>query len=110
MILHNGKFNNKTILSESSVIKMQQNYAKDATVVYSPAEASGWGYGLGEWVMEDADERSKAVNSPGLFGSFQWVDNERNYAAVLFCSNLKNKGRNDRYKQLKKLVDEAIEK
>ena len=60
--------------------------------------------------MEDADERSKAVTSPGLFGSFPWVDNERNYAAVLFCFNLKNKGRNDRYNELKKLVDEVIEK
>lgn len=110
MILHNGRFSNKNILSDSSVIKMQQNYAKGATVAYSPAEASGWGYGFGEWVMEDADKRSKAVTSPGLFGSFPWVDNERKYAAVLFCFNLKNKGRGERYKELKKLVDEAIEK
>ncbi|MEO6327901.1 MAG: serine hydrolase domain-containing protein [Ginsengibacter sp.] len=110
MILHNGKFNNKNVLSEAAVIKMQQNYARGAEVAYSPAEASGWGYGFGEWVMEDTGKRSNAVTSPGLFGSFPWVDNERNYAAVLFCFNLKNKGRGERYKDFKKLIDEAIEK
>ena len=110
MILNDGRYNRKEVLSKASVIKMQQNYAKDARVVYSPAEALNWGYGFGEWVMEDATERSRAVTSPGLFGSFPWIDNERKYAAVLFCFNLKNEGRGEKYKRLKELVDDAIAK
>ena len=108
MILHDGKFNGKQIVSKESVTKMQYNYAKGVTVAYSPAEAGGWGYGFGEWVMEEDNKRSGCVTSPGLFGSFPWVDNEKKYAGFLFCFNLKSKGRNEHYKKLKHLVDEAV--
>jgi CubicO group peptidase (beta-lactamase class C family) len=110
MILKNGNFNGKQILNKSSIEKMQQNYTKGATVAYSPAEAGGWGYGFGEWTMEENDKRSNAVTSPGLFGTFPWVDIEKKYAGFLFCLNLKSKGRNERYKELKKLADEAVPK
>jgi CubicO group peptidase (beta-lactamase class C family) len=118
MILDDGKFNGKQVLSKSSVIKMQQNYAKDAKVIYSPAEAGSWGYGFGEWVMDltstlsksGEGARSGAVTSPGLFGSFPWVNNEKQYVGFLFCFNIKSKGRNERYKDLKQLVDDALDK
>ncbi len=112
MILQDGMFNGKEVLSKRSVELMQQNYTAGKKIIYSPAEAGNWGYGLGEWVMEDATTgaRSTAVTSPGLFGSFPWVDNVNRYAAVLFTFNLKSNGRNKRYMSLKKLVDEAITK
>ena len=109
MILHDGMYEGKKVLTKTSVIKMQQNYAKGATVASSPAEAGSWGYGFGEWVMEDAPVRSNAVTSPGLFGAFPWVDNEKKYAAFLICLNLKQQGRNEKYKELKALVDEALQ-
>jgi CubicO group peptidase (beta-lactamase class C family) len=116
MILHDGKYNGKQVVSKSSVIKMEQNYAKEAKVIYSPAEAGSWGYGFGQWVMDltptlstsGEGARSGAVTSPGLFGSFPWVDNEKQYAGFLFCFNLKSQGRNERYKELKQLVDDAV--
>ena len=104
MILNKGVYNGRHILSESSVTAMQVNQiTKDVKVVYSPAEAGNFGYGYGEWVME------KAVCSPGLFGSFPWVDNEKKYAAFLMAFNLKINGRHERYTTLKKLVDEAVQ-
>jgi CubicO group peptidase (beta-lactamase class C family) len=112
MILNEGMFNGKQVISKSSIIEMQKNrVAKDAKVVYSPAEAGNWGYGFGEWVMDNATEntRSKAVTSPGLFGTFPWVDNEKKYCAILFTFNIKSKGRNERYKELKKLVDDCFQ-
>ena len=109
MILQDGNYYGKQVLSRESVIKMQQNYAKDAKVAWSPAEAGSWGYGLGEWVMDDAVNRSDAVTSPGLFGSFPWVDNKRKYAGFLFVFNLKRKGRNKSYKELKEIIDKEIE-
>ncbi len=87
---------------------MQRNYAKGAKIISSPAEAGNWGYGFGEWVMDDAVSRSSAVTSPGLFGSFPWVDNENQYAGFLFVFNLNNKGRNEKYKELKVLIDKEI--
>ena len=90
---------------------MQKNYVTNETkVVYSPAEAGNWGYGFGEWLMDDAtgEKRADAIASPGLFGTFPWVDNAKKYCAILFTVNIKSEGRNERYKELKKLVDEAI--
>jgi CubicO group peptidase (beta-lactamase class C family) len=121
MILHEGVFNGKRILSQQSIIAMQKNrVAKDAVIVSSPAEAGTWGYGFGEWVMDSPLQtspeggglttsfRSNAVCSPGLFGSFPWVDNKKQITGFLMTFNIKNKGRNEKYKELKKLVDEAL--
>jgi CubicO group peptidase (beta-lactamase class C family) len=111
MILQEGVFNGKRILSQKAIIEMQKNrVATDVVIVSSPAEAGNWGYGFGEWVMDDVsgEKRSDAITSPGLFGSFPWVDNKKQYAGFLMTFNLTSKGRNERYKELKKLTDEAL--
>ena len=107
MLLQDGKFNGKQILTAKSVAAMQHNYAKGATIMGSPKEAGDFGYGFGEWTMDD-NNRSIAVTSPGLFGSFPWIDNQKHYAAMLFSFNINSTGRHERYKALKALVDEAI--
>jgi len=112
MILNKGVYNGHRILSESSVAAMEINQVtKDVKVANSPAEAGNFGYGYGEWVMENstANNISKAVCSPGLFGSFPWIDNEKKYTAFLMAFNLKINGRHDRYITLKQLVDEAVQ-
>lgn len=111
MILNKGTFKGKRILSEKSITEMQVNrITKDVKIAYSPAEAGNFGYGYGEWVMEtsSADHLTTAVTSPGLFGSFPVVDNEKHYCAFLMTFYLKNKGRNERYVELKHLMDEAM--
>jgi len=108
MIMNDGNYNGKQILTKESIIAMQQDYAKGATVAYSPEEAGDWGYGFGEWVIEDGQERAKSLSSPGLFGTFPWVDNDKKYAAILFTSNINFKGRRERYTALKNLVDIAV--
>jgi CubicO group peptidase (beta-lactamase class C family) len=109
MILHKGLYQVKHILSGNSVAMMQQNHVAGLPVKQSPAQAGSWGYGFGEWVMEDASGRpSDAVTSPGLFGSFPWIDNKNGYAALLFTTNLKSSGRGSKYRELKQLVDAVI--
>jgi CubicO group peptidase (beta-lactamase class C family) len=111
MILHEGIFNGKTVLSKNAIIEMQKNrITADTKIMSSPAEAGNWGYGFGEWITDDAtgEKRSDAVTSPGLFGSFPWVNNKKQYAGFLMTFNLKNKGRHEKYKELKTLVDEAL--
>lgn len=112
MILNKGTFNGKRILSEKSVADMQVNrITKEVKIAYAPAEAGNFGYGFGEWVMETSSQTnlSKAVTSPGLFGSFPWVDNEKKYAGFLMTFYLKNEGRNQWYRELKALVDAAVQ-
>ena len=111
MILQEGVFNGRQVLSKASVIEMQKNrIGTDTKIISSPAEAGNWGYGFGEWMMSNASgaTRSDAVTSPGLFGSFPWVDNKKQYAGFLMTFNINHKGRNERYTGLKKLVDEAL--
>lgn len=112
MIMNKGVYNGKRILSEHSIDQMQLNrLSTGITVAYSPAEAGDFGYGYGEWVMEQSKTAgiSAAVTSPGLFGSFPWVNNEKKYAAFLMTFYLKSEGRNERNKELKHLVDEAVQ-
>ena len=121
MLLNEGEFNGKRIISKALIVEMQKNrIGKDVLVTSSPAEAGNWGYGFGEWVMDSplaiADKkgampdskRSDAVSSPGLFGSFPWVSNDKKYCAFLFVYNLQNKGRNEKYKELKSVVDGVV--
>lgn len=111
MVLNRGTFNGKRILSEKSVAEMQVNrITKDVKIGYSPSEAGDFGYGYGEWVMETSStDQTTAVTSPGLFGSFPVVDNEKHYCAFLMTFYLKNKGRNERYVELKSIIDAAVQ-
>lgn len=110
MILQNGNYDGKQVLSENSLVAMQQDYTKNAKVMYAPNEGKGYDYGLGEWIMKMGKDRAETVTSPGLFGSFPWVDNDKKYAGFLFVLNLRNKGRMQQYNDLKMLCDQAIEK
>jgi CubicO group peptidase (beta-lactamase class C family) len=105
MILNKGVFNGKRILSESNITQMQINrITADVKIAYTPAEAGDFGYAYGEWVMGGG-----TVTSPGLFGSFPWVNNEQKYAAFMMTFYLNSNGRNKRYQELKMLVDNAVQ-
>jgi CubicO group peptidase (beta-lactamase class C family) len=111
MILNNGKYNGLQILTEESIGEMEINrLGTEVKIAYSPAEAEGFGYGYGEWVVKnpDADKPANWVTSPGLFGSFPWVDNKRQYCAFLMTFNLNFKDRHDRYFAMKKTLDKSL--
>ncbi len=113
MILNKGVFNGKRILTERSISLMQIDRiaANNTTVAYSPAEAGDVGYGFGEWVNKGAllNAPATVVTSPGLFGSYPLVDNNKQYAAFLITFYLKSDGKQKRYQELKQLIDEAIQ-
>ncbi|MFZ4058853.1 MAG: hypothetical protein ACOYKE_11990, partial [Ferruginibacter sp.] len=112
MILNKGKFNGKQVLSEQAVNAMQLNrISADTKIMGTPEEAGNFTYGSGLWVMDGKAylEKSNEVSSPGLFGSFPWINNQLNYAGFLFTFNLKTKGRHERYVELMQLVNHAIQ-
>jgi CubicO group peptidase (beta-lactamase class C family) len=110
MILNKGTFNDKRILSEKSISDMQVNrITANVKVAYSPAEAGNAGYGFGEWVLKvPGTDQPSFISSPGLFGSFPWVNNDKHYAAFMMTFYLNNEGRNKRYYELNELVNEAL--
>lgn len=106
MILNKGTYNGKRVLSEAAIAQMQVNrITADVKVAYSPGEAGNMGYGYGEWVSKSADSTGLPISSPGLFGSYPWVDYKNGYAAILMTFYINNKGRGERYKELKGIVD-----
>jgi len=104
MILNKGIFNGKRILSESSIAQMHLNrITPGISVSHTPLQAEGAGYGYGQWIMAPG-----VVSSPGLFGSYPWVDNNKVYCAFLMAFYLKTDSRQAKYTELRKLVDEQI--
>lgn len=108
MVLNKGIFNGKQVLSENSINQMRINFATGKKVGYSPAEAGNFGYGLGVWTMSNSNSLSDAITSPGLFGTFPWIDFKNGYAAILLCFNLNNNGRHQMYQKIKQLTDDAL--
>jgi CubicO group peptidase (beta-lactamase class C family) len=121
MILNEGVYNGKRIISKALIHEMQKNkIGRDCIMSFSPDEAGKWGYGLGAWLMDNPlaivprkdaipeSVRSMSVCSPGLFGSFPWIDNQKKYAGFLFVTNLSRKDRYSSYQELKSLIDSII--
>ena len=93
------------VLSEQSIAEMEKNrLGPDVRIAYTPAETAlgQVGYGFGEWII------GEAVSSPGLFGSLPWVDSQHGYSAFLLVFYLSDKGKQERYRDLMRLVNEAV--
>jgi len=109
MILQKGTFNGKQIISEKTIELMQISRTVRAKVVYSPNEAAGFEYGWGEWILEkDEIGNSTVVCSPGLFGTYPWVDLQRKYAAIVFVKNIQVKDRQKNYQEIRDSVNAAL--
>jgi len=109
MILNKGMFEGKRILSEKAIEEMQKPQFTSLPVKFTPKVAEGLHYGLGEWIQEeDAQGNSTVVSSPGLFGTWPYIDKCRNYAAIVFVKSLLGEQKKDIMMQFKGAVDEVI--
>ncbi len=110
MIMNKGMFNGKRVLSEKSVAEMETNRTNDAVIAYSPvSQQAGWHYGYGEWIAAEKNGQATVVSSPGLFGSFPWVNLEKGYCGFLLNLNIKREGREKLYASLAKIIAAAVE-
>jgi len=110
MILNKGMFNGRRILSEASVAEMQKAQFPGLPVTWTPAIAQGYTYGLGEWIQEkDASGKSTVISSPGLFGTWPWVDNGRIYTAIVFEKGLLKEQNRAYYLKIKESIDAVIQ-
>ncbi len=109
MILEKGTFMGKRILSEAAIKEMQSIQTKKSIKTYIPKVAEGYEYGLGEWI-EETDESGNAtvISSPGLFGTWPYVDKCRNYACILFIKSILGDQKKDLHLELKKLIDKQL--
>lgn len=109
MLLNKGMYNGKRILSEQSIEAMQKTQTTAAMIKHAPKIATGYNYGLGEWILEtDEQGNSTVVASPGLFGTWPMIDKCRGYAVVFFTKSLLGEERRDIYLSLKGIIDQQI--
>ncbi len=110
MILEKGTFMGKRILSEQAVAQMQTiQTTQKVSKKYVPKVAEGFEYGLGEWIEQsDSKGISTVVSSPGLFGTWPYIDKCRNYACIIFVKSIVNEDKRTIYQELKKAIDKQI--
>jgi CubicO group peptidase (beta-lactamase class C family) len=106
MFLNKGVFRGKRILAKASAEKMMEAETNQSMMKYTPGAAKGFDYGFGLWIQEkDANGKTTAVSSPGLFGTWPVVDYCRSYAFIIFTKNLLTEKKADMYLAIKKSVD-----
>ena len=109
MLLNKGVFNGKRILGTEVISQMQRIRTENVNVIYRPAEAKFLDYGWGEWILErNAVGESTVLSSPGLFGTYPWIDIQRNYAAIIFVKNIHFKDRQKNGEAMRVAVNRAI--
>jgi CubicO group peptidase (beta-lactamase class C family) len=86
-LLHDGVLGATRVYSVTSAMEMKTDQNNGATITYSPF-GDDRHYGLGCWV-ERVDSASRAVqfSSPGAYGSWPWMDTERDYLAVFMINH-----------------------
>jgi CubicO group peptidase (beta-lactamase class C family) len=109
MLLDKGKFKGKQVLSAEVISQMQRIRTENVKVLYRPAEAKYLDYGWGEWVLErNSNGEGTVLSSPGLFGTFPWIDIQRNYAAIIFVKNIHFKDRQKNAEEVRVAVNKVI--
>lgn len=78
MLLNKGTFENKTVLTEKSVMEMETLQFTNLPVKYMPKEGAGLKTALGCWI-----ENGTIVTSLNMTGFYAYVDRSLNYAALL---------------------------
>lgn len=106
MMLNKGIYKGKRILTKASVEKMMQPQITASQIKYTPPAAEGFNYGLGVWIQETApDGKTAVISSPGLLGTWPYVDYCRGYACIIFTKNLLTERKPDMYIAIKKVID-----
>lgn len=110
MILNKGVFEGKRLLSEKSIAEMQKIQTGNAVIKYAPAAVQGYGYGFGNWILEkDASGAGTVISSPGLYGTFPYVDYCRGYACLVFVRTLLVEQKKDFYNSLMEAIDQQLQ-
>lgn len=108
MLLNNGKYAGKQILSEAAVEQLKKVQTTPEIIKNTPKSAEGFGYALGSWAIEEKAGSATALASPGLFGTWPMVDFCRGYAYLVFVKNLLGEERADAHIQMKQTIDKQF--
>lgn len=105
MLLNNGMYQGKRILSEASIKEMRKIHSKPEQMKFVPKAAEGFDYALGSWVIEKKGTEGTTLACPGLFGSWPMVDWCRGYAYLVITKSLLGEEKAGLHMDIKKIID-----
>ena len=109
MLLNNGTFEGKKILSDKAVEELTKAQFANLPVKHTPKGTEGLHYGFGAWLMEeDAQGNGTVIASPSLTGTWPYIDRKNKYAAILLVKSSSDEQGKELYTQFKAAVDEAL--
>ncbi|QEM08416.1 alpha/beta fold hydrolase [Mucilaginibacter rubeus] len=91
MIIHNGVYKGKRVLSAKAIQEMQADQVGNAEMTDSYVENTRASerkdiYGLGEWREEvDAKGNATLISSPSWAGAYPWIDKKNNVYGFLLA-------------------------
>ncbi|MFT4018449.1 MAG: serine hydrolase, partial [Agriterribacter sp.] len=107
MLLNNGTFEGKKILSDKAIEALSTPQFPELPVKYTPKGTEGLHYSFGAWLMEEEAGKGTVIASPSLGGSWPFIDRKNNYAAILLVKPSNNDNK-EMYIKFKAAVDEAL--
>jgi CubicO group peptidase (beta-lactamase class C family) len=86
MLATGGKYNGQRILSEKSLSEMERAQTLDSRIAFAPSGVKGkLQYALGNWCERvEPDRVCSVVSSPGLFGTYPWIDRRHDLYGLFF--------------------------
>lgn len=109
MLLGKGTFMGKRILSEAAVEQMASIQNGNSAKRYSPKGMESYAYGLGEWIIETTSTgKGKVIAGPSFNGISAFIDHCRNYACLVFTTDISTEQSSQLQTQIKALVDGQI--
>ncbi|MBO0932498.1 serine hydrolase domain-containing protein [Fibrella aquatilis] len=93
MLVNNGLYNGKRVLSEAAVKTLVTDQTNAATIQYTPYPANPYSpyktapvrYGIGNWLdVVDGSGTVIESSSPGAFGTHPWINYKTKTAGIIF--------------------------
>jgi CubicO group peptidase (beta-lactamase class C family) len=111
MLLHNGRFNGKEILTEGAVKELRTIQTSPQVIKLTPKAGNGLNYALGSWVLESENKEgsnlASALACPGIIANWPVVDWCRGYAFMVFTKPGRDEQKPEMYQQMKTAIDET---
>lgn len=109
MLLNNGMFNGKPILSAASVEELKKIQVPANMIVYAPKGSENFGFALGGCVMDKtAEDKATVIGCPNFAGIWPYIDLCRGYACIIFPKDYKADAKKDIYTAFKDAIDAQL--
>lgn len=109
MILNNGQFNGKQILSVAAIEELKKIQVPTNMIVSSPKGSANFEFGLGGCIMEKTiEEKATTIGCPNFWGIWPIVDLCRGYASIIFPKDYLVDAKKDIYTAFKETIDAQL--